>query len=193
MPRPKTILDADILAVARRHFLEKGASASTRAIASDTGISEAVLFQRFGTKEGLFFAAMVPPAAELDDIFSVVPGKKSVAINLETIGIGILRYFREVMPIFLPLVAHPAFDLQTFVRQHEVPATTITQRLHDYLIGESKKGRVDEKQAVGVVQLLVSFVHNLAIAEFVGASDPKNASSAIRQVISAMWHGLRVR
>ncbi|EKE96356.1 helix-turn-helix transcriptional regulator [Tolypothrix sp. LEGE 11397] len=33
-------------------------NASTRDIAKKAGISEAVIYQRFGTKEDLFFAAM---------------------------------------------------------------------------------------------------------------------------------------
>lgn len=191
MPRPKTITDLDVLKVARNHFLQQGAGASTRSIAKDAGVSEAVLFQRFGTKEGLFFAAMVPPAAELDEIFDVTPGKKTVLANLEKISTGILGYFREVIPIFLPLVTHPAFDMAAFLKQHEVPAMQINQRLHQYLSVEAEVGRVGKKHIAGAVNLLISMLHNLAIAESIGASDTKHAPQAISASLATIWDGIR--
>ena len=83
MPRNKTITDEEILAVARSLFIKEGAKASTRTLAKMVGISEAVIFQRFGTKEDLFFAAMVPPEAQLEAIFNVQLGKKQVTANLK--------------------------------------------------------------------------------------------------------------
>jgi AcrR family transcriptional regulator len=118
MPRTKTITDDEILAVARSLFLKEGAKASTRTLAKRAGISEAVIFQRFGTKEYLFFTAMVPPSAQLDAIFSIHPGEKQVIANLESVSIRIVVYFREVMPVFLSLVSHPSFDMQTFLQRH---------------------------------------------------------------------------
>jgi hypothetical protein len=58
-------------------------------------------FQRFGTKEGLFFAVMVPPIAELDAIFNIQAGAKPVTNNLQAVSLRIVAYFREVMTIFL--------------------------------------------------------------------------------------------
>ncbi len=191
MPRPKTITDIDVLKMARKHFLQQGAGASTRSIAKDAGVSEAILFQRFGTKEGLFFAAMVPPAAELDDLFDVMPGKKTVLANLEKISAGILDYFREVIPIFLPLVTHPAFDMAAFLKQHEIPAMQINQRLNQYLSAEAELGRVGKKHLAGAVNLLISMLHNLAIGETIGASDPKHAPQAMTASIATIWDGIR--
>lgn len=191
MPRPKTITDLDVLKVARKCFLQQGAGASTRLIAKDAGVSEAVLFQRFGTKEGLFFAAMVPPAAELDEIFDVTPGKKTVLANLEKISTGIMGYFREVIPIFLPLVTHPAFDMAAFLKQHEIPAVQINQRVHQYLSAEAQAGRVGKKHLAGAVNLLISMLHNLAIGESIGASDPKHAPQAISASLATIWDGIR--
>ena len=58
MTRPKTISDEELLAVARKLFRTHGHAVSTRQIAEGAGISEAILYQRFGNKEHLFFAAM---------------------------------------------------------------------------------------------------------------------------------------
>jgi AcrR family transcriptional regulator len=62
MGRTKTISDEEVLERAREVFVEQGFRASTKAIAKHVGVSEGVLFQRFSTKEELFFAAMILPS-----------------------------------------------------------------------------------------------------------------------------------
>ncbi|WP_315791222.1 TetR family transcriptional regulator [Fischerella sp. JS2] len=57
--------------MARSLFLKEEAKASTRTLAKTVGISEAVIFQRFGTKEDLFFAAIMPPEAQLESIVNL--------------------------------------------------------------------------------------------------------------------------
>ena len=44
-------------------FLDRGQLATTREIDDAAGTSKAVLYQHLGSKEGLSFAAMPPPAA----------------------------------------------------------------------------------------------------------------------------------
>ena len=61
MARPREITDEEILAAARRHFLEKGAGVSAAEIAKELGVSHTTLFNRFGSKEGLMVAALGPP------------------------------------------------------------------------------------------------------------------------------------
>jgi AcrR family transcriptional regulator len=61
MPRPRTTTDDQILEQARACFLEHGAGVSTTVIAERLGVSHATLFQRFGTKEQLMLAALLPP------------------------------------------------------------------------------------------------------------------------------------
>ncbi|MDI1451910.1 TetR/AcrR family transcriptional regulator [Polyangium sp. 6x1] len=62
MSRPRNIPDTKILEEARACFLEHGAAVSTTLIAERLGISHGVLFQRFGTKEQLLRAALMPPS-----------------------------------------------------------------------------------------------------------------------------------
>ncbi len=60
MGRHKIIEDDELLAKARDIFVKEGINVSTRKIAEEIGISSSVLFQRFKSKEELFFAAMTP-------------------------------------------------------------------------------------------------------------------------------------
>jgi AcrR family transcriptional regulator len=108
MPRNKTITDDEIITIARTLFLKNGINASTRDIAKAAGISEAVIYQRFGTKEDFFFATMKLPKTELDSIFCIRAGKGKVVENLICISLRIVNYFREAMPVFLTLISHPS-------------------------------------------------------------------------------------
>ena len=58
MSRPVTISDDVILDAARALFIEKGPQATTAEIAARAGVSEGILFKRYGSKAGLHKAAM---------------------------------------------------------------------------------------------------------------------------------------
>jgi AcrR family transcriptional regulator len=58
MARPVTISDQVILDAARALFVEKGPHATTAEIAARAGVSEGILFKRFGSKGALLKAAM---------------------------------------------------------------------------------------------------------------------------------------
>jgi AcrR family transcriptional regulator len=63
-PRGTTTTKVDVLAAARRRFLEHGYDAVTlRAIAADAGVDVALISYYFGSKKGLFGAAMALGAA----------------------------------------------------------------------------------------------------------------------------------
>jgi AcrR family transcriptional regulator len=190
MPRNKTITDEEILTIARSLFLKEGAKASTRTLSKLVGISEAVIFQRFSTKEDLFFRAMVPPAAQLDRIFNIQPGEKQVPTNLESIGLQIVIYFREVMPIFLSLVSHPSFDMQVFLQSHTMPRMQIVQRLNEYLNAEAELGRIQRGNVETIAAMILSHLHNLALSENIGAHQPIDTDRAIADAVKALWKGL---
>jgi len=58
MARPVTISDEDILKAARALFTQKGPRATTAEIAARAGVSEGILFKRYGSKAALHKAAM---------------------------------------------------------------------------------------------------------------------------------------
>ena len=95
MGRRKLVEDDELLAVAREAFVEKGIAASTREIARRAGISEAVIYQRHPTKAHLFFAAMVPPASNVEDLLSAPADDLSVLEQLEEIALGMMEYFER--------------------------------------------------------------------------------------------------
>ena len=65
MGRPREVTDEQIVAVARRCFLKRGAGVSAADIAKELGVSHTTLFNRFGSKEGLMLAALGPPTQKV--------------------------------------------------------------------------------------------------------------------------------
>jgi AcrR family transcriptional regulator len=191
MPGRKTIADDDILTVARSFFLRDGINASTRTIAEEAGISEAVIFQRFGTKNNLFFAAMVPPKADLDSIFMNQPGKGSVVGNIERIALRLFDYFQQVMPVFVSLISHPSFDVQEFLKTHHLPFMQVVERLSEYLSAEAELGRVRKGSLPAATEVLISHVHNLALLESVGGHGHADARRAVHDAVAVLWNGIR--
>src|SRR5258708_23861221 len=112
MGRKKTISDSALLEVARDVFIAKGFSASPKEIARQAGISEGVLFQRFTTKDELFFAAIIPPSASLNQLFRDSRARGRALI--EKVTLASLEYCRATLPLLLPLIAHPAFRFEEF-------------------------------------------------------------------------------
>ena len=83
MGRRKRIEDDELLAIARDVFVADGFRASTREIARRAEVSEAILFQRFRTKPELFFAAMVPPAPDVEAILAAPQADIGPGVQLE--------------------------------------------------------------------------------------------------------------
>ncbi len=105
MGRRKTISDEDLLTCARDVFVERGFAGTTREIAKRSGVSEALVFQRYATKADLFFAAMALPAVDLQALFEA-PGH-SARGKLASITAAMVDYFRDSMPVLLPLLSTP--------------------------------------------------------------------------------------
>lgn len=150
------------------------------------GISDAVIFQRFGTKEALFFAAMILPKVQLETMLNVPLGQKQVKTNLQSICLRIVVYLREVMPIFLSLISHPSFDRQTFLQRHTMPRVQIEHELTAYLTAEADLGRIHLDNIAVETSVLFSYLHNLMLSETIEAHHPTDIDRAIFDAIALL-------
>src|SRR5262245_16500057 len=116
MGRYKTISDADVLRIARDTFRAHGHVASTRQVAEAAGISEAVLYQRFGSKDQLFFEAMHPTGPDVEQLLGPPEPPDDARAYLRTVVIRVGKYFAEVIPLALHMMMHPSFDHATLSR-----------------------------------------------------------------------------
>ncbi len=190
MGRHKTISDVDVLAVARDVFRTRGHAASTREIARIAGISEGVLYQRFGSKDALFFAAMVPSEPDLEDLLGPKCPPDDAHGYLRAVVERMAGYFAGVLPIAVQVMTHPSFDVESLKHGH--PAATA--RLEEALVArlralEQRKGIAKAPLAI-VARLLVGLAHEWALREVVSATGTPATHRELTSMVDVAWHGL---
>src|SRR4029079_11007196 len=103
MARPVSIKDETIIEAAKQVFLERGIQATTAEVAERAGVSEGTVFKRFRSKLDLFRAAMEDQLAVPDwtkQLHTRV-GKGDPKENLFEMGMRIIAFFRELMPLMM--------------------------------------------------------------------------------------------
>ena len=194
MPRTKTISDEDLLAACRAEFLAQGLQVSTKRLAQRAGISEGILFQRFGTKDELFFASMRMPPPHLEAVVAEALGSIHVEQALLIFAQAALDYLRRNMPAVLLVLAHPDYRTRS---------TPLSHRSHDFLLdaqsmhggfnqifehykGADEVSQNDHDQLVGV---LISTLLARAIHEEIGVSRADDSEPWLSRTIGALAKG----
>lgn len=196
MGRRKKIEDAALLLAAREVFREKGVVGAAKEIAGRAGISEAALFQRYGTRDKLFFAAMMPPSFAAEELVAraaaEAPGPRAA---LASIARGALVYFREVIGIALVLMSHPGFRLEEAARSHgeHNPGARLVRALEAWLASEARAGGIHCPDPRASADLIVLALHSVALFEHLGIYDKASGDERALAAIDAVWPALEPR
>ncbi len=192
MARKKTISDTDLLATARDVFVETGFGASTREIARRAGICEGVLFQRYATKRELFFAAMVLPAP--DPAARPDPGGVHGFEHLVEIAESMTDYFRQTVPVLLPLMTHPGFRFEEFAQRHpNSPLDELRRRLIGFFAEERRAGRIGAVDPGAAALMVLGVAQTIAFFERMGAHGGHFPPELLRRGLRCLWDGLAPR
>lgn len=192
MGRPKRIEDDELLKIARAVFVLDGAHGSTREIAQRAGISEAALFKRYPTKVALFLAAMMPPNVDVDALVGVAEAVSDPRQSLIVLCERMLDYFREAIPVILQLTQNPLIDLEAVRRRFGVsPEQRLAAAVPAYLTRQAERGRVACPDPGGAALLLISAVHSLVLFEIMSLHAQRDAQTAVRAIVNALWEGLK--
>jgi len=163
MTRPKTITDEEILAVARSAFRARGHAVTTREIAENAGISEGILYQRFGSKDDLFFASMAPSAPDVEELLGPDPPNESAESFVRRVLPRMAAYLGDVIPLGLHVLMHPSFDRAAIGRAQIGPARLEEGLLRRLTWFESRK-QIRKATAHPAARLLVHLAHDAALA-----------------------------
>lgn len=190
MGRHKTITDDAILAAARGVFRTSGHTATTRQIADAAGISEAVLYQRFGNKDDLFFAAMRPPPPDVARLLGPPDPPADARRHLSDLMVRVGRHFAEVIPVALRLMTHPAFDPGKMGPPGGGQA--LRDGLAERLSELAARGQIAAVDAAAVARLLISLAHDWGLAgAMAGGKRTAVHERELREMVDAVWTGLR--
>lgn len=188
MARTKTISDEDILAVARELFRAQGHDVSTRLVAERAGISEGVLYQRFGNKDDLFFAAMAPTAPDVEKVLGPEPPTESARKYLKQVLLRMTDYFGEVLPVALRVVTHPSFNRGALSHAQTTPLKLVdglTRRLAWF---ESQK-ELRRSTAEPTAQLLARLAHDSALAKVMFPRGNARRNAELDAIVDVLWKG----
>ncbi|MBC8072489.1 MAG: TetR/AcrR family transcriptional regulator [Deltaproteobacteria bacterium] len=195
MGRSKTIEDDELLSVARELFRRDGHGASTHAIARDAGVSQAVLFQRFGSKDELFFRAMTPEAPDLDTLLGSYP---PAAAREHLLGIAdrLFAYMRGFVPTLLKVVATPGVDARRLKKWHaQLPFFPVVAALAGRLEQMQRDGLLGPGDAHARSITLLAAVHSLAMAEMLTSARDRasHGVSGLEAILGVLWDGMAPR
>src|SRR5262245_12611567 len=191
MGRQKTITDDEVLRIARKIFREQGHTATTREIAQAAGISEAVLYQRFGSKEQLFFAALRPRGPHLEQLLGPEDPPEDAPTYLRTVVVRLGELFAEVVPLVLRVMMHPSFDPASLARAQPGGPAVLLEGLAERLASLARRGELALPSAAVTARLLVSLAHDWALRRVHGGS-PRGARE-LKEMVDVVWEGLRAR
>ncbi len=190
MARTRTVEDKDILEAARREFLARGHSTTTREIADAAGISQAVLYQRFASKDELFFAAMAPPSPDVNAIIGAGPiRQKDTEAYLIDLVDRLYHYFETVTPLFIQLGTHESFDPSKLATAHQpIVESALMKTLGGRFEDLADRGYIRGVEPAAATQLLVSMAHGEALAAAL-LNSPADLKR-LQKMVRLIWRGL---
>jgi AcrR family transcriptional regulator len=191
MGRHKRMEDDELLARVREIVVKEGVNVSSRRIAEHIGMSSAVLFQRFQSKENLVFAAMVPPLPDLDALLGKSAKAADARAWLEQIMGGLLDYFRELVRVLAPLTSHPSFHYSEMKKHHDgSPLETLMHALH-HAFDEKARAKELACDDVGALILqIISVTHSLATFELMGVHGGTFDRQLVSRLTELVWRGV---
>lgn len=183
MARKRTIPDETLLRAARACFIERGFAAPTKEIARRAGVSEGLLFQRYGNKAELFLSAMSPPPAT-EISARLAPSPVSGEPDLVALGEAMLDYFRQIAEVLLPLLSYPEFQFEDFARRHPDSALA-AMRWQAVAYFQKTAARDPSASAL----LLMSSLFGIVMFEKLGAHGGAMPQEMVRRMLQRVADG----
>jgi AcrR family transcriptional regulator len=196
MARPVSIKPETIIDAARQVFLERGIQATTAEVAERAGISEGTIFKRYKSKIDLFRAAMgenlVQPNWSVRLAARV--GQGSVEENLFEIGMNVIAFFREMMPLMMMAWSNPAPNgLPGPLAGPNPPPMRALKLLTGFVEAEMRAGRLRKHDAEIVARTFLGGLQNFVFFEVLYKANnelPLAAETYVRGLVQLLWAGL---
>jgi AcrR family transcriptional regulator len=176
MSRPVTISGEVILEAARALFIEKGPRATTAEIAERAGVSEGILFKRFGNKAALLKAAI--PSREVS-AFIEQQMREQAPLRTEKDFARFIQWQAEVLRDIVPMVIM-AWSSRS--QRDELPVDltgSITRApfvaigiLAEMLEEEMKAGHLARRNSEAMARILIGSVWYFVFLELVRDNAP---------------------
>jgi|AMFO01.1.fsa_nt_gi Transcriptional regulator len=187
MGRPPKITDEQILQGARSVFLARGPAVATAEIADSLGVSQATLFNRFGSKRALLIEALRP--RENDTLLAMLdrdPDDRPVPIQLEEIGLAIAAQCARVDPAVTMLRAAGVPRSDLFPPGTSSPLNVVRHGLQGWLERARDAGLIAVKDPATTAAIFLGALHHRPF----DAHKPAEAKGEVAAIVQALWLGL---
>jgi hypothetical protein len=135
---------------------------------------------------------MVPPPADIQRLLRMVGTRRGLRKVLERLTFELLDYFRSTVPVWLPLMTHPAFRFEEFARRHpESGMSALRRDLMAFLAAQRDAGRIANVDPGGAAMLLIATAHSVAIFERLGAHEGRFPPVIVHRAVECLWEGMR--
>lgn len=186
------ITDEQLLTAAREVFLRDGVDAPTSAIAAHAGVSEALVFKRFRTREELIARAFTRPRSRWHSLLDVE--SPDVAATLEQIGVAMIEEMREDMPVtMLAWSRNPADHWAGHAG--EPPPVTGMKLLAAWLERQMRAGRIRRSDPEMLARVFSGSIVAFSMSEMTGLAVhmPLATTTFVRGLVDALWNGAAPR
>jgi AcrR family transcriptional regulator len=196
MARPVSIKPETIIEAARQVFLERGIQATTAEVAERAGISEGTIFKRYKSKIDLFRAAMGQDLAEPNwtERLAARVGQGTVEGNLFDIGMGVIAFFREMMPLMMMAWSNPSpSGLPGPLAGPNPPPIRALKLLTGFFEAEMRGGRLRKHDAEIVARTFLGGLNNFVFLEVLYRANnelPLPAETYVRGLVQLLWAGI---
>jgi AcrR family transcriptional regulator len=185
--RTKTIDDEAILNHARAVFRKGSHAASTRDVAQAAGISQAVLYQRFGSKEELFFRAMAPEPPDIAALLGPYP-PRSVRADLKRIGVRVAEYISELVPTLLHVLAAPGAHGKLVHMHQQLAFHPLLAALTERFARMREDGLVSAADPGASARAFLAVAHVAALGSVVGHGGAHG--NDVERLLDVLWQGI---
>src|SRR5207253_126499 len=163
------------------------------AVEEGPGISEAVLSQRFGTKDALFFAAMHATGPDVERLLGPKDPPDDAHAYLRAVVVRLGKYFADVIPLALRVMTHPSFDPATLARAQPRGPAGLQEALAERLASLSRRRQITTPSERSAARLLVSLAHDWGLGTVFAPGNRTNRERELKDMVDVVWQGLRVR
>jgi AcrR family transcriptional regulator len=191
MGRHKTISDEDVLRIARDVFRHHGHTATTRQIADAIGLSEAVLYQRFGSKDQLFFTAMHATGPDVERLLGPPDPPDDALAYLQFAVTNLANFFSEIIPLALRVMTHPSFVQANMSRMQPHGPPAILQGFTERIKSLSRRRLMATGSEAVTARLLASLAHDWALRSAFTHGASSRRTSDLDEIVAVIWEGLR--
>lgn len=193
MARPRNTTDTQILEEARACFLEHGAGVSTTVIAERLGISHGVLFQRFGTKEHLLRAALLPELVQpwIDQV-RAGPDDRAVQVQLFELAEAISSYLERIVPSLSVLRSAGIHIESVAERREELPPVRARREVTGWFARAMERGLLRAVQPERATDLFLGSLQFRPFHQHLSGQgfDPGDNRGYREFVVDVIWRTL---